>query len=81
MHRKIKKEHAFYCAEFVKYIIEKAGIYTGLPEVVRPEDFKKIEGLEEIYGGFLSKYASPKINVTELIRNNLLVYTKKEGVI
>ena len=30
----------------------------------------------------MKKYQSPKINVVELIRNNLLMYTnKKEGII
>lgn len=80
-HRKIQKEHSFYCAEFVKYILENAGIETGLPELIKPEDFKKIEGLQEIYEGLLRKYASPKVNVAELIRNNLLIYKKKEGII
>lgn len=80
-HRKIRKEHSFYCAEFVKYILEKAGIETNLPELIKPEDFKKIEGLQEIYKGLLRKYASPKVNVAELIRHNLLMYKKKEGVV
>ena len=81
LHRRVQKEHAFYCAEFVKYIIEEAGIDTKLPDVIKPEDFKKIQGLQEIYGGLLRKYSSPKINVAELLRNNLLIYTKKEGVV
>lgn len=81
IHKRIGKEHCFYCAEFVKYIIEKSGINTGLPTIIKPEDFKKIQGLQEIYGGLLRKYSSPKINVAELLRNNLLIYTKKEGVI
>lgn len=80
-HRKIRKEHSFYCAEFVKYILEKAGIETNLPELIKPEDFKKIEGLQEIYEGLLRKYASPKVNVAEFIRHNLLMYAKKEGIV
>ena len=80
-HCKIQKERSFYCAEFVKYILENAGIQTGLPELIKPEDFKKIEGLQEIYKGLLRKYASPKVNVAELIRHNLLMYKKKEGVV
>ena len=81
-HKKIEKEKFFYCAEFVKYVMEKADIKTDLPDIVKPEDFKNIKELQEIYGGLLRKYQSPKINVVELIRNNLLIYTnKKEGII
>lgn len=81
-HKKIKKQKSFYCAEFVKYVMEKADIKTDLPDIVKPEDFKNIKELQEIYGGLLRKYQSPKINVGELIRNNLLMYTnKKEGII
>lgn len=54
--KKIAMKKAFYCAEFVKYVMEKAEIETGLPEVAKPEDFKKIEKLKEIYSGFLKKY-------------------------
>ena len=81
-HKKIKKQKSFYCAEFVKYVMEKADVKSDLPDIVKPEDFKNIKGLQEIYGGLLRKYQSPKINVGELIRNNLLMYTnKKEGII
>lgn len=81
-HKKIVKEKSFYCAEFVKYVMENANIKIDLPDIVKPEDFKNIKGLREIYGGLLSKYQSPKINVAELIRNNLLMDTnKKEGII
>lgn len=54
--KKIKVKKSFYCAEFVKYVIDQAKINTKLPEVVKPEDFKKIDKLEEIYSGFLNKY-------------------------
>lgn len=54
--KKIKKEHSFYCAEFVKHILDESKITTGLPEMVKPEDFKKIERLQEIYEGLLRKY-------------------------
>lgn len=76
-HKKIGKEHSFYCAEFVKYVIEKADIKTYLPEVVKPEDFKNINGLNEIYEGLLRKYKPKKKNVAELIKSNLLLYTGK----
>ena len=81
-HKKIKKQKSFYCAEFVKYVMEKADVKSDLPDIVKPEDFKNIKGLQEIYGGLLRKYQSPKINVVESIRNNLLMKKKKkEGII
>lgn len=54
--KKITGRKSFYCAEFVKYVMEQAKINTGLPEVVKPEDFKNIENLQEVYSGFLKKY-------------------------
>ncbi len=62
--KKITREKSFYCAEFVKHILEKADINTGLPEVAKPEDFKKIENLQQIYNGFLKKYNCE--NLTEM---------------
>lgn len=61
-HKRIKKEQSFYCAEFVKYVLEQAKIDTKLPETVKPEDFKKIEGLQEIYKGLLKEYQVSKTN-------------------
>lgn len=55
-HKRIQKEYSFYCAEFVKTVLEKAKIKTELPEVVKPEDFKKMQGIQEIYEGMLRKY-------------------------
>lgn len=78
-HKKIRMEHSFYCAEFVKYVIEKADIKVNLPYAVRPEDFKNIKEMQGIYRGLLRKYQSSKIDVAELIRNNLLMYTNKKG--
>lgn len=55
-HKKIGSNNSFYCAEFVKYVIEKANIKNNLPEIVKPEDFKNLENINEIYNGFLRKY-------------------------
>ena len=79
--KKIKKNHCFYCAEFVKYVMEKAGVNTGLPEVVKPEDFKEIPGLHEIYQGLLRKYQISKVDISKFIKKNEPIYSKKEGVI
>lgn len=54
--KRIQKENYLYCAEFVKHVIDKANIKTNLPEIVKPEDFKKVEGLQEIYSGLLRDY-------------------------
>lgn len=55
-HKKIGKEHSLYCAEFVKYVMEKAGINTKLPDIIKPEDFKQLEDSKLIYSGPLRKY-------------------------
>ncbi len=59
--RRIGAENSFYCAEFVKYVIENAGIKTNLPTIVKPEDFKKIENLSVEYEGLLRDYKSKKL--------------------
>lgn len=53
---KIKSPKSFYCAEFVKYVIEEAGIDIKLPELVRPENFKDLYGGKEVYSGLLQDY-------------------------
>ena len=52
-----------------------------MPEIIKPEDFKKLDGLKEIYSGSLRQYQLPKIDIKEILRNNLVVYRKKEGII
>ena len=54
--KKIGIENSFYCAEFIKYVLTKANIKTNLPEIVKPEHFKNLENLKEIYSGLLKKY-------------------------
>ena len=61
-HKKIGKEYSFYCAEFVRYLLKKGKIRTGLPEIIRPEDFKNIKGLSLVYNGLLKKYKA-EINI------------------
>ncbi len=81
IHKRVEREHYFYCAEFVKYVLEKAGIKTNLPEIVKPEDFKKLDGLEEIYSGYLRKYNSSKTKISEILKEQLLMCNKKEGTV
>lgn len=53
---RIKMKKSFYCAEFVKYVIEKSDIDIELPELIRPECFKEVDGGKEVYNGFLQNY-------------------------
>lgn len=77
---KISFENSFYCAEFVKYVIEKANIDMNLPTIIKPEDFKNVNGLQEIYSGFFRKYNYSKLDVTRILIENLSRYKKKEGI-
>lgn len=52
---KIKREKYFYCAEFVKYVLEESDV-VELPELVKPEDFEKLDNINEIYKGILKEY-------------------------
>lgn len=81
IHKRIQKENRFYCAEFVKYILEKSGIKTNLPEMIRPEDFKKLEDSSIIYDGLLRNYQSSTININEKLKEKLLSHIKIEGIV
>lgn len=59
LNKKIKRPKTFYCAEFVKYVLESSNIDTrNLPEIIKPEDFKKLANVQLIYKGKLKKYRS-----------------------
>lgn len=53
---RITKENKFYCAEFIKYALEKAKIKTNLPELVTPEDFLHLKNINPVYIGLLKNY-------------------------
>lgn len=56
--KKVKKrENRYYCAEFIKELLENAEIPTSLPRIVRPENFKYLDGVNEIYTGLLRNYS------------------------
>lgn len=80
-HKKIGKDHSFYCAEFVKYVLDEASVETNLPVVVRPEHFKSISGVEEIYSGLLRKYPSSKMKVIDFIKQSSELYRKRESIV
>ena len=54
--KRIQRENYFYCAEFVKYVLDEAEIKLDLPEMIRPEDLKKIGEDKVIYKGLLREY-------------------------
>lgn len=56
--KRIKFDNAFYCAEFVKYVLEDNNINTGLPDTISPEDFRNMNGLVLEYSGTLSDYVN-----------------------
>lgn len=56
INKKIKSKQSFYCAEFVKYVLETAGIKTNLPKIIKPDDFKNIENKTLVYEGVLREY-------------------------
>lgn len=55
LHIKLRFKNSFYCAEFVKYVIDSADVGLKLPELIRPENFKEIQG-KEVYAGLLREY-------------------------
>lgn len=61
--KKIRIGKSFYCAEFIRYLLERADIHTGLPDPVKPENFKNIEGIKEVYVGILQKYEVSELNI------------------
>lgn len=66
LHKRIHREHAFYCAEFVKYLLENAQIENNLPDIIKPEDFLHLENIREEYRGYLREY---KVNNSKELSN------------
>lgn len=56
VHKKVQRKNHFYCAEFVKYVMENAKVEKELPELIKPESFKKLDGAKVIYNGLLNQY-------------------------
>lgn len=52
----LKRNNAFYCAEFVKHVLSCSNLQIDLPEVIKPDDFERIEGLDVVYTGRLREY-------------------------
>ena len=56
--KKIRIKKSFYCAEFVKHVLEDSHIETGLPELIRPENFRTMRGVNLEYRGILKDYVN-----------------------
>ena len=56
INKKYQKEDTFYCAEFVKYILETSLNKELLPEIIKPMDFAELDNIKLRYEGDLSRY-------------------------
>ncbi len=56
INKKYKRENRFYCAEFVKYILESSLNKKLLPEIVKPMDFLELKNISLVYEGLLMNY-------------------------
>ncbi len=56
LHLKVRREKCFYCAEFVKYVLDSSNLELALPELIKPDDFENLEGCQVIYYGKLNQY-------------------------
>lgn len=80
INKKIIRKNTFYCAEFVKHILKTAGIteVNDLPKIIRPQNFKQLQGLILEYEGLLRKYKKKKFlglqDVSNLMQRNKIGY-------
>ncbi len=66
IHIRLKYNKSFYCAEFVKYVLDKSKVRNNLPEPIKPEDFKGLECAKVIYEGLLRNYIVPEKNIINI---------------
>ncbi len=69
----ITSNNTFYCAEFVKYLLDSANLNVNLPATVKPEDFKAIYNLKPIYSGKLMDYFHASNNAYSSISQNKFI--------
>ena len=80
INKKIMRKNSFYCAEFVKHILKVIGVteVNQLPKIIRPENFKQLQGLRLEYEGLLKKYKKKKYltlgDVQSLVQRNEIGY-------
>lgn len=65
IHIRLKYDKSFYCAEFVKYVLDKSKVKTDLPEPIKPEDFKRLKA-KVIYAGLLRNYVAPSNDIIDI---------------
>lgn len=71
--KKLEPEKTFYCAQFVKHVLEKSEIdVEGLPEIIKPEDFKKLNNSKLIYKGKLKEYKKANNKFMEYVIEAML---------
>lgn len=71
--KKRKLEKTYYCAEFVKAVLEKSCIDTqNLPEIIKPENFKKLKNTKLIYKGLLKEYKKENNHFMECLLEFML---------
>ena len=52
-----KNKNTLYCAEFVRNVLNAGEIDAStLPQIIKPQDFMELEGLECVYEGLLRSY-------------------------
>jgi len=56
IHLRFKREKSFYCAEFVKYVLDESNVDVDLPDIIKPMDFAYLDNLDEIFTGLLKDY-------------------------
>jgi len=64
---RVKFKHSFYCAEFVKYLFDKAKIKNNLPLIIKPEDFKNLIDIQKEYEGKLRDYTIEDVKQEEAL--------------
>ena len=70
--KKLQFNKTYYCAEFVKKLLEFAEIDTSeLPEIIKPEHFKNLSSANLIYKGKLKKYRADNKFMEALIETML----------
>jgi len=71
INKRIIRKNTFYCAEFVKHILKMSGVteVNELPEIIRPENFKQLQGMRLEYKGLLRKYKKKKYLTLEEVHN------------
>lgn len=67
INRRVKFKHSFYCAEFVKYLFDRAKIKNNLPSIIKPEDFKSLMNIEKEYEGKLNDYKIKNVRENKIL--------------